>query len=299
MADEQYFEPYIIDSATIKKMQGKMLEILLCFKEFCEKYDLSWWLIGGGAIGAIREHGFVPWDDDVDVQMPRPDYERFHELWELYGDKERYVLCRTNANVNYHHAASSLRDPNTTFICSYNQHSNIVHGLSLEIGPMDATTESKIGQYKQIFDGYAFALFNAQRLPNNRGKAMRALTKVAYALVPSTKVRTWIWQKAEKGKMKYDWDSCVHVKELWGKTSFYNFPKEWFDHVVYFDFEGHQMPVMAGYDEYLSLIFGDYMKRPPEEDQVAKHDLVFVDPDNSYMDYKGIYWFADETECES
>lgn len=296
MSDEQYFKPYIIDRQTIKKMQSKMLEMLVCYKEFCDKHGLSFWLIGGGAIGAVREHGFVPWDDDVDVMMPRPDFEKFYELWPKVGDNNRYVLCRSDEQVNYHHPAMSIRDPNTTFICTYNQHSDICHGLALEIAPMDATTESKLGQYIQIFHGYAYALFNAQRLPNNRGWVMRMLTKVAYAIVRSRKVKDLIWRRAEKGKAKYDWETCQHVKELWGRTSFYNFPKEWFDHVVYFDFEGYQMPVMAGYDEYLTLIFGDYMKRPSIEEQVAKHDLVFVDPDHPYKDYEGIYWFADGAE---
>lgn len=287
----KYFLTYEIDDITLKKMQKKMLDMLLYFKEFCDKHGLMFYLIGGGAIGAVREHGFVPWDDDVDCGMPRPDYEKFGELWEKYGDKDRFVYCRSNRDVNYHHCASSLRDPNTTFICKYNQNLDICHGISLEFGPMDATPDSKILQYIQIFHGYVFALFNFQRLPNNRGSKIRMLTKIIYKLIPWKKVRDDIWIRAEKGKMKYSWDKCGYVKELWGKTSFLTFPKEWFDHVVYFDFEGHQMPLMAGYDQYLTAIFGDYMQRPPAPERVAKHELVYVDMDHPYTDFKGIYYF--------
>lgn len=294
MKKKQYFVPYEIDQETQKKMKKKMLDMLLYFKQFCDEHGLMFALVGGGAIGAVREHGFIPWDDDIDCTMPRSDYERFPELWEKYGDKDRYVFCRSNRDINYHHAASSLRDPTTTFICTYNQNEDICHGLALEFGAKDATPDSKILQYIQIFHGYMFALFNNQRLPNNQGSFLRFLTKVAYALVPSKKMRDRIWIYAEKQKSKYSWDDCKYVKELWGKTSFYNFPKEWFDHVVYFDFEGYKMPLPAGYHEYLSLIFGDYMQRPPLEERVAKHDLVFVDMDHPYTDYKGIYYFPDK-----
>lgn len=292
----RYFQTYEIDDETLKKMQNKMLDMLLYFKDFCDKHGLMFYLIGGGAIGAVREHGFVPWDDDIDCMMPRPDYERFAELWEKYGDKERFVFCRTNREKNYHHCSSSLRDPNTTFICTYNQNSDICHGIALEFGPIDATPDSKLLQYIQIFHGYVFALFNFQRLPNNRGDTIRTLTKIIYKIIPWKKIRDDIWIRAESGKMKYSWDKCKYVKELWGKTSFLTFPKEWFDHVVYFDFEGYQMPLMAGYDQYLTTIFGDYMQRPPAPERVAKHELVFVDMDHPYTNYKGIYYFPDKTK---
>ncbi len=289
----QFFDTYEIDKETQDKMKAKMLEMLICFRDFCEKYSLRFGLIGGGAIGAVREHGFIPWDDDVDGTMPRPDFDRFLELWKEHGD-ERYVLCKTDRNVNYHHCSASLRDPSTTFICTYNKYNDICHGLALEIGCIHAAPNSKILQYKQIIDGFLFSLFNFQRLPNNRGKKIRTLTKIIYKLVPSKRIRDDIWIWADKQRSKYSWDDCKYVKELWGKTSFYNFPKEWFDSYVWFDFEGEKMPLPAGYHEYLTLIFGDYMKRPPAPERVAKHELLFVDMDHPYTDYKGIYYFPDK-----
>lgn len=294
MANKQYFEPYKIDTITQKKMKDKMLEILIYFRDFCEEYGLRFWLIGGGAIGAVREHGFIPWDDDVDVAMPLPDYQKFHELWEKHGDKGRYVLCKSNREVNYHHCASSLRDPRTTFICTYNKYNDICHGIALEIGTVRPTPDNKILQYIQIFWGYVFALFNSQRLPNNHGSKIRIMTKIIYKMVPSKKIKDDIWILAEKKISKYKWQDCHYVKELWGKTSFYNFPRKWFDSVVWVNFEGYKMPLAAGYHEYLSLIFGDYMQRPPASEQVAKHELLFVDMDHSYTDYKGVYYFPEK-----
>ena len=120
------------------------------------------------------------------------------------------------------------------------------------------------------------------------------LTRIIYKMIPWKKVRDDIWIYAEKQKSKYKWEDCKYVKELWGKTSFYNFPREWYDSVVWTDFEGYKMPLPAGYHEYLTLIFGDYMKRPPAPERIAKHELLFVDMDHPYTDYRGVYYFPDK-----
>ena len=79
-----------------KEIQEKELNMLLYFKEFCDKHNLRFYLCGGGLIGAIRHNGFIPWDDDLDLFMPRPDYEKLAELWPKYADTERFTYCRTD-----------------------------------------------------------------------------------------------------------------------------------------------------------------------------------------------------------
>ena len=229
MSDQQ-FTPYEIDDETFKKMKAKMLEMLLYFKDFCGKHNLMFYLCGGGAIGAIREKGFVPWDDDIDCFMPRSDYEKFPALWEKYGDKDRFVFCRSNEEVNFHHSCSSLRDPSTTFICSYNQNLDICHGVALEFAPIDGCPNSKIKQYIQLFHAFNYALFNTQRLPNNKGGFFRIAAKVIYKLVPSPHVRYLLWKHAEKQMSKYKWEDCDNVRECIGsiKGMMWVHPKEWF-----------------------------------------------------------------------
>ena len=295
MADST-FQPYEIDDVTFKKMQAKMLEMLLYFRDFCQEHKLMFYLCGGGAIGAIREHGFIPWDDDIDCFMPREDYERFPALWDQYGDKDRFVFCRSDDKVNYHHSCSSLRDPSTTFICSYNQNLDICHGVALEFGPIDGCPKSKIKRYIQLFHAFNFALFNTQRLPNNKGKLLRTAAGIIYKLVPSGKVRYKLWKRAEKKMSRYAWKDCDNVTELIGsvKGMLFVHPKEWFASQVWVEFEGHQVPVMAGYHQYLTRIFGDYMQRPPEGERHPKHELEFVDMDHPYTYYRGIKYFPDE-----
>lgn len=277
----------------LKKLQNKMLEMLLYFKNFCSQHGLMFYLCGGAAIGAAREHGFIPWDDDIDCFMPRTDYEKFPELWEKYGDKSKYVFCRSNDKVNYHHSCSSLRDPQTTFICSYNANLDICHGVALEFGPIDGCPNSIIKRWIQLFYAFTYALFNTQRLPNNKGKFFRIGAWIIYKLIPSSSIRYKIWKFAEKEMSKYKWEECDNVTELIGsvKGMLFVHPKEWFSRQKWLMFENNEVPLMFGYHQYLTRIFGDYMKLPPIEQRVVKHKLEFIDADKPYTYYKWIHYF--------
>ena len=101
-----------------------------------------------------------------------------------------------------------------------------------------------------------YALFNTQRLPNNKGKMFRTMATVLYKLIPSPKVRYKIWKHAEREMSKYSWDECEYVTELIGsvKGMLYKHPKKWFASQKWVDFEGYKVPVMAGYDHYLTRI---------------------------------------------
>ena len=79
----------------LKAIQARSLEMAEYFVAFCKEHDLLCYLCGGGAIGALRNKGFIPWDDDLDFFMPRKDYEKLAELWPRYAD-ERYFLSKSN-----------------------------------------------------------------------------------------------------------------------------------------------------------------------------------------------------------
>ena len=281
------------DTKNLTKMiQDKELEMLLYFQKICEEHHLTFYLCGGGLIGAIRHKGFIPWDDDLDVFMPRPDYEKLGIIWNEYADTQKYSYCRTTKDQIYHDAGASIRDNNTTFINRHSVNEDICQGLALEIMPIDGCPKSKIKRAIQLFYALQFSLFNAQRLPDNKGKMIRFISAILYKIISSNNLRYKIWKNAEKQMTKYKWDDCDEVTELIGsiKGMLLRHPKVDFSNVVYVDFSGHKIPVMAGYDRDLHLIWDDYMQLPPVEQRVAKHDAVFIDLGNSYVKYKGKYY---------
>ncbi len=280
-----------------KKLQNKMLEMLLYFDDFCEKHQLKYYLCGGCLIGVVRHKGFIPWDDDIDLFMPRPDYEKLKEMWEKEADTKHYSYCRTDEKCNYHDGGASIRDNYTTEINRHSVNEDICHGLALEIMPIDGCPANKISRLRQLFNAFIYSLFNVQRLPDNKGHILRMFANIAYKLVPSQKIRYLIWKHAENVMTKYSWDKCDEVTELIGsiKGMLIRHPKQDFERIVRKEFADYQMPVMAGYKRYLRLIWGDYMKLPPVEQRVAKHDVVYMSIDEPYINFKGIYYCKNES----
>lgn len=276
----------------IRKLQEKSLEVLVYFRDFCEEHGLKFSLCGGTCIGAIRHKGFIPWDDDIDVFMLRDDYEKLGHLWEKYADTDKYAYCRTNKHKNYHHIAASIRDKETTFINRHSVDEDIEHGVGIDILPLDGYPESKFKRAWQVFNAMVFSLFNAQRLPDNQGKLARVLSKIILKLIPSPGIRYRLWSYSEKQMTKYQIKDCDHIAQLLSGFKFMRlkYPKWVFEDVVYKKFEGYKMPVPKGYDIYLTMGFGDYMEFPPKKDQVPKHDTVYINLNESYKKYKGIYY---------
>lgn len=273
----------------IKQLQDKLLEILLYFDKYCKVNNLKYYLCGGCLIGVVRHHGFIPWDDDVDLFMPRKDYERLTKIWDSTGDLDHYAFCRTDKEHNYHDAGASIRDINTTEINRHSVNEDICHGIAIEIMPIDGCPKSKIARAIQLFNACLFSLFNVQRLPDNKGKMIRMLSELFYRIFRSPEKRYKIWKKAEKRMSRYSWKDCDEVTELIGALHgmILRHKKEDFEQVVYRDFEGHQLPVMAGYEKYLERIWGDYMQLPPVEKRVAKHDTVYTSTTEPYTQFKG------------
>lgn len=277
-------------------LHRKYLEILKYFDDICTKNSLTYFLCGGTMIGAVREKGFVPWDDDVDLFMPRKDYERLMNIWNEVADGEKYFLARTDLENNYHHAGMSIRDTDTTFINKHSINEDIVHAIGIEIMPIDGAPKGKIPRFFQLVNAFMFALFNTQRLPDNKGKAVRFAAKCIYVLVPGKKLRYKFWKRSERKMSKYDWDDCAEVTELVGsiKGMLIRHPKEDMSSTIRFDFEDLSLPVMKGYDRYLSLIFGNYMELPPVDQRKAKHDTVYINTEVGYTQFKHKYYLIDE-----
>lgn len=276
----------------IRQIQEKSLEMALYFQKICEENHLMFYFCGGCCIGAIRHKGFIPWDDDVDVFMPRRDYEILRRIWKKRADTVHYTMEDSNEYHNDRNLFLSIRDNTTTFIRPYQTDLDISHGLILDVLPIDGCPSGKVRRMMQLIWATVYSVYRSQRVPENHGRLMSLLGKVALAVIPSEKARYHVWRFAEKQMTKYRMEDCDYVTELCAGPHYMKnrYPKKAFEKAVYKEFEGHMMPLPQGYDDYLKIAFGDYMKLPPEEKQVAHHDVVLCDLDNSYKSYKGKYY---------
>lgn len=284
------------ESVDIRELQLKSMEILLYFKEFCEKHGLRFYFCGGCCIGTIRHKGFIPWDDDIDVFMPRDDYEKLGELWVKYADNDRYSYCRTNENESFETMLTQISDNKTTFIKTHLKDFDINHGIKLEIVPLDGVPNSKVLRLIQMTWAIIFCLFNRQNPPENKGKLANIIGNIVLNIFKGKKIRTKIWKYAEKQMTKYKINEntkyltelCVTYKYMKNK-----YPKEFFDNVIYKEFEGYLMPIPIGYDGYLRMAFGNYLDLPPKELQIPKHDAIYINLDQGYKKFKGKYYCID------
>lgn len=280
----------------IRALQMKSLEILKAFDRFCRKHKLRYFLCGGCCIGTIRHHGFIPWDDDIDVFMPRPDYERLRRLWQKKMDGTQYALCRSGPDCYLRSMLTAISDEKTTFIKERQADLDICHGVRLEILPLDGCPDNRILRKLQILCALIFQIFNLQEPPTSKGKALEWIGRAMLFLVPTQKGRFRVWRLAEKLMSRYSFDKCRLTTELCSRYQYMvnEYPAWVFEKAVFKEFEGKKFPIPLGYDTYLTMAFGDYMELPPAEKQVPKHDAVFVDLENGYGKYKGIYYCRQE-----
>ena len=263
---------------TVEDIQQVSLDILKDVHEFCVKNGIKYTLQGGTLLGAIRHQGFIPWDDDVDIAMPRPDYERFiHSYTSTNGYKvfsRELPLPAPEVYLAY----SRVCDMESTFVDYRNlEWTSAKTGVWIDVFPLDGIPENE-RERKEHLDamlhlwrsGVNFRLLKRPFLMNKtlKKKIIWVLNKIRNSSVSSDVIDQHI-------------DLCRSIG--FGETSLYIqaafmgygmkeiHRKAVLDDIVYKQFEGCDLCVMAGYDEALREKYGDYMQLPPIDKQVNHH----------------------------
>lgn len=280
----------------LEKLHQKSLEMARYFVRICEENDLLCYFCGGGCIGAIRHQGFIPWDDDLDFFMPRKDYEKLEKIWNSKANTKRYRLNKPSKEFCDHNSMITIKDEETTFIKPYQSGLDISQGLPLDIFPLDGYAPEGWRRKLQICYALVYALYVTQVIPENHGKIMTLVCKILLGIVPSKTMRYHIWKFCEKQMSKYSFESSEYITELCAGPHYMKkkYPVKAFKNKIYVPFEDVNMPIPEGYDEYLKVAFGDYMKLPPMEKQKAHHECTFMDMENGYRKYKGVYYCKDK-----
>ena len=262
----------------LRELQLCELEALKFFDKFCREHGLTYYLCGGCLIGAVRHKGFIPWDDDTDVLMPRPDYEKFLEIYRKENPSDRFVLVDDNDPNSFSgNIFAVLMDTDHTMIKEYQQDMDIPHGIPLDIFPIDGLAYGKLARYTQYFWTMVYSLFRSQTVPVNQGGLLNFGSKLLLGIFRGKKLRYKIWRFAQKRMSRYNFEESENVAELC--AGFYFMKKIYPRELIYngtteVEFEGKKFLAMKGYDEYLKIPFGNYMELPPEDERVPHHDIV-------------------------
>lgn len=275
---------YLITEKT-KKVWAVNLDLYLEFAQICDKYGLRYYAYAGTLLGAIRHKGMIPWDDDMDVCMPRVDYEKFLEIAPMELSKP-FFLQTPFTEPGYFRTIARLANIQTTRMLRFFKHSGMSHGLMLDIFPLDDCNPDTNEQV--INEILIHAKRCAQYLKRNDTDIM-------------TPEHYESWKKHMTDKPMEDWEAVQHIamKDMNSNTDYYcmkvvvipgsryNTPikKEWFESTKKVKFEKIEIQIPYGYDEFLSATYGDYMQFPPVEQRGTWHHDLTIDPERPYTDY--------------
>ncbi len=265
-----------MEEIDIKELRSIQLEILQTVHDFCIKNNIHYSLSGGTLLGAVRHKGYIPWDDDIDIMMPRPDYECFHKLFNAQNN-ETYKFIFSNNEKQYFQPFGKIVNMKTFLKENYDRPVNMLC-VYIDVFPVDGLPNNKnkrqkywkkIAKLKNIN-----TLFYERTNKKEKGvkKIIRLVLFYLLRLIPANSFSKVVNNCAKKNTFS---DSECVACSVFGYGQKEEVPKSIYDNYVLLDFEGKKFYAMQGYDIYLHNLYGDYMQLPPVEKRVAKHDSVY------------------------
>lgn len=266
--------------ATLREHQEVLLELIKEFDRICKKYDINYVLFAGSALGAVRHHGFIPWDDDLDVALLREDYERLMKIPASEWNDKYFLQREFSQHWPLHF--SKLRKNNTTCLEKYHPKDNQIHqGIYIDVFPVDNASDNAFLRRMQF---YASRIVIA-KTKYAQGYATNSLLKKTVMFlcraIPLKPVHSFaIMQKNTRTE---------NVHSFFGGSIRFQkgiMCRKWFTDTVEMQFEDLRIPVSKYYHNMLSKQYGDYMTLPPEEERKTKVHAILVDTQKNYTEYE-------------
>ncbi|MBQ1445758.1 MAG: LicD family protein [Solobacterium sp.] len=259
----------------LEEQKKIMLEMLVDFAAFCDAHQLDWFLTGGSMLGAVRHHGFIPWDDDIDVGMPRRDYERFRELYPQEKTRPEYEFVTYHEEPNLYVSSGKLHHTGT--VLREAADSELELGIYLDIFPLDNAGDT-MDEAKKLFEDTMEIRHRIDvqnwKIIKERAWYKNAVIAVLKAMAPKG-IRPQLIKELDETCRRFEGPEMTQyvgfvcaahngLKEI--------LHKEWFSEYIKVPFEEYTFQIPARYDEILSGFYNsDYMQLPPPEKQKSHH----------------------------
>ena len=262
------------------ELHGRLLEIMVQFHNFSVENRIKYYLLGGSALGAKRHKGFIPWDDDMDIGIPREDYDRLVKMDPKKLPENLELRFYQNTEKSPFHFIK-LIDKNTTLI--EHQYKDYVEGLYIDIFPLDgAVIESRSEQIRRNRIWNTHSLLILHFLSDAKSDPIKRLVQLFAKCIPSKALHDSLERQMTKYKFN---ESSIVANYLGSWKEKEIMPKSFLGTPTLYEFEEVQLFGPQDIDSYLKSLYGDYMRLPPEEDRVFKHDYYFLDLNLPYAEY--------------
>lgn len=263
---------------SMKEIQKGALNILVRIDEICRKENLNYYLAYGTLIGAIRHKGFIPWDDDIDIMMPRDDYDRLVNYF--IDNKEElkpFEIINPQTNDNCPYTISRISDSRYKLVVDNEDDYGI--GLFVDVYPLDGVGNSveEYTRLKKESSRYASMCFISTRQKvkrENTKSKLKMLIKCPAFLLARILGKKFFMNHLYKMAESCDYENSTYIGcIIWASDDGLRgiFPKEWFNETVDVEFEGKCFKAPKEFDKVLTHGYGKYMELPPEKDRIAHH----------------------------
>ena len=250
-----------IDLDELKSIQ---LDLLQKTVDFCDSNGLRYFLCGGTLIGAIRHKGYIPWDDDIDIAMPRQDYDLFVKSFNQSDNY--YQVVNLDTNSEYAYCFAKVFDKRTVLKELF--YPGDTFGVCIDVFPADGVANAaqiyKIKLLRKFLNTKKANYYHRTLLK----KVINTIGKIVLLPFSAHQIARWMDNEARK----YSFGSLPNagvIANPFGPGEMVD--KSVFATDIYQEFEGRKYRVPVGYDTWLRSIYGDYMQLPPEEDRVTHH----------------------------
>ena len=262
----------------IREYQLAQLELITTVDKLCAELGLTYYIIGGTLLGAVRHSGFIPWDPDIDIAMPREDYEKLREYF-VRNESERFFYQHYSTEKNHFpaHALIRIKNSHVIFSSKGSRYKPSCDGIYLDIFPLDNAPLDKKLQERQLKTIRRISkLIYLKSAPIYRSNsAFVIFAKYVVSLLLSPFTFTYLNKKRDKTMRKYNGTNSKHLVSMASHYSYWKqlMPSEVYGQPIQIEFEGIMLFAPAQTTEYLTRIFGDYMKLPPEDKRWAYLDV--------------------------
>lgn len=263
----------------IRPLQLRILNVMQVFHDVCVEHGLKYYLWAGTMLGAVRHSGFIPWDDDADVAMPRRDYDELVKHAKEWLPAPMELTC-LEYDSKFTGTFAKMVDSSTTVVERYDFKS--VGGVFMDIFPLDGMPSNRIVcrlQFMRYRRLCRLAYF-CNRNPYKHGHGTSSWIPL---IVQKFHTNYELQSRAIRLCRKYDYDKCRIFSGHDGPWRDV-MPRSYVGEPVPIEFEGRMFWGVSSPDSYLTHVYGDYMTLPPEEKR-RQHDFYYLNYDLPYREY--------------
>jgi len=265
----------------LQTLQSAELEILAVIDKICRTNRISYSLYSGSLLGAVRHHGFIPWDDDIDICMKRTDYDRFLTVWKDTSPSG-YLLQNKENSPAFTQSFTKIRKEHTTFL-QYPWEAGHYHtGIFVDVFPLDRIPTDFLQQLIYKIRTAVYLLLTREFAPEGASFPTRIVTAILLYLIRG-KARGLLRTHLEKQLKKYNSDVSLPLIGFDTMTGLHQlFPSDMMDNLTQIGFQGRVFMCCKDWDSQLRVLYGDYMTLPPEEERTWKHHPIILDFEHDY-----------------